>query len=259
MSSADSFVAEIVGLQVRLYSARARLEARTDSEALHDLRIAVRRIRSLLKPLLSFEEMAVLSKAAADVGQQTTPARDLEVLIQELEKRQHADLTKPRRIQLNHSYDAILAGLPLRRLMSALDSWPVEFRVVELNHGWGDIQSRIRKALHKQIDRLHIAIDDKAFDRHQLRVLVKRTRYLTEAFPSLSPLSSNEASILKELQSALGNWHDHYQWSQRAQAEKDLHPLWRTWAEGADSALEDAERLLLKAKRLLPKPNKKTP
>lgn len=46
MSFLDKFVAEILALQVALYHARARLEARADSEALHDLRIAVRRIRS---------------------------------------------------------------------------------------------------------------------------------------------------------------------------------------------------------------------
>jgi len=141
--------------------------------------------------------------------------------------------------------------------MTALDEWPAQFRLVELNHGWGDIQSRIRKALHKQIDRLHIAISDKAFDRHQLRVLVKRTRYLTEAFPALSPLSSNEAKILKQLQSALGNWHDLYQWSERAQTEIDLHPLRQVWTEGADSALDEAEEMLMKAARLLPKSRRK--
>jgi CHAD domain-containing protein len=141
--------------------------------------------------------------------------------------------------------------------MIALDERPAEFRAVELNHGWANIQSRIRKALHKQIDRLHDAIAAKTYDRHQLRVLVKRTRYLTEAFPALSPLSRNEAKILKELQSALGNWHDHYQWSLKAQTERDLHPLKRVWEESADSALEEAEALLLKATKLLPKSSKK--
>lgn len=47
MSFVDKFVAQILALEVALYHSRARLQARTDSEALHDLRIAVRRIRSL--------------------------------------------------------------------------------------------------------------------------------------------------------------------------------------------------------------------
>lgn len=50
MSTVDKIVAQVLTLQVRLYQAIARLEARTDHEALHDLRIAVRRIRSLTRP-----------------------------------------------------------------------------------------------------------------------------------------------------------------------------------------------------------------
>jgi hypothetical protein len=70
------------------------------------------------------------------------------------------------------------------------------------------VKLQIQKALKKQIDRLHAAVDDVGFDRHELRILVKRTRYLTEAFPKLSPLSRQAASSLKGLQSALGAWHD---------------------------------------------------
>ncbi|WP_434606752.1 CHAD domain-containing protein [Pseudomonas sp. Z6-20] len=58
MSFVDRFVAEILSLQIALYYSRARLEAGTDSEALHDLRIAVRRIRSLLRPMRSLSEVA---------------------------------------------------------------------------------------------------------------------------------------------------------------------------------------------------------
>lgn len=258
MSFADRFVAELISLQVKLYSARARLESRTDIEALHDLRIAVRRIRSLLRPFRSFAQMAALSEAAAEVGRQTTPARDLEVLIQELESRKLQQLAQPRRLRLNASYNAILGGLPLRKLMAALDAWPGEFRSVEYNGGWKDMQQRIQKAVGKQVDRLHAAIEDRTFDRHELRVLVKRTRYMTEAFPALSHLSTSEAKLLKGLQSALGDWHDHYQWCQKALVEKDLLSLQSAWAERAAAALDEAEARLLEAAKLLPKsPGKK--
>lgn len=253
MAFADKFAAEILSLQVKLYSARARLEARTDSEALHDLRIAVRRIRSLLKPLRRVEEMRTLSEAAAAVGRETTPARDLEVMIQELQSRQLPQLAHPRLLRLNTSYTAILRGVTLKRLFAALDAWPAEFRAVELAGGWADIQSRIKKTLNKQVDQLHAAIGDKEFDRHELRVLVKRTRYLTEAFPALSPLSNGEAKVLKGLQSALGDWHDHYQWCQKALTEKDLLPLQSAWTACATAALEDAETRLSEAAKLLPK------
>ena len=45
MAFINTYIKEILGLEVVLFHARSRLEAETDSEALHDLRIAVRRIR----------------------------------------------------------------------------------------------------------------------------------------------------------------------------------------------------------------------
>ncbi|WP_432218610.1 CHAD domain-containing protein [Pseudomonas kribbensis] len=253
MAFTDKFAAEILSLQVKLYSASARLEARTDTEALHDLRIAVRRIRSLLKPFRRVEEMQALNEAAAAVGRQTTPARDLEVIIQELENSGFPQLARPRLLRLNAGYSAILNGMPLKRLFTALDAWPAGFRAIELDGGWADIQPRIKRALQKQVEQLHAAIEDRRFDRHELRVLVKRTRYLTEAFPALSPLSGGEAKVLKGLQSALGDWHDHYQWCQKALTEKELLPLQSTWAVCAATALEDAESRLSEAAKLLPK------
>jgi CHAD domain-containing protein len=80
MAFIDTYEKEILGLEVFLFHARSRLEAETDSEALHDLRIAVRRIRSLLTPLRSLKGMTVLHEAATEVGRLTTPARDLEVM-----------------------------------------------------------------------------------------------------------------------------------------------------------------------------------
>lgn len=51
MSFVNRYVGEILKLHVSLYQARARLEADTDADALHALRISVRRIRSLLAPV----------------------------------------------------------------------------------------------------------------------------------------------------------------------------------------------------------------
>lgn len=253
MSFVDRFVAEILTLQVALYHAHARLEARTDSEALHDLRIAVRRIRSLLRPLRSMSEVVALNKAAAEVGRLTTPARDLEVMIQELEEKGFAREAQARRIRLASGYVDIVGNPSIESLLAQLDDWPSSFRLAEVNGELRHIQPQIEKTLKKQIDRLHAAVDDSGFDRHELRILVKRTRYLTEAFPKLSPLSREAASSLKALQSALGSWHDHYQWCQRVLVEADLRPLEQTWLSSATTALEKAETQLLSLSQLLPK------
>lgn len=253
MAFVDKFVAEILALQVALYHARARLEARTDSEALHDLRIAVRRIRSLLRPMRSMTEVATLNIAAAEVGRLTTPARDLEVMIQELEGRGFPAQAQLRKARLASHYSRILKSPALKNLFIQLDEWPSIFRSVEVNGGLKHIQPQIEKVLKKQIDRLHAAVDDTEFDRHELRILVKRTRYLTEAFPRLSPLSGKAAIALKALQSALGAWHDHYQWCQKALNESDLRPLETIWQSCAATALEKAETQLAGLAKRLPK------
>ena len=64
----DELLAEVIGQQVALMSAVARLEARTDGEALHDLRIALRRLRSLLRPIRGVPGVEELEHAAAEVG-----------------------------------------------------------------------------------------------------------------------------------------------------------------------------------------------
>lgn len=46
----DDLIAQVLTLEIKLLSCRARLEAGTDGEALHDLRINTRRLRSLLRP-----------------------------------------------------------------------------------------------------------------------------------------------------------------------------------------------------------------
>ena len=84
----DHVVVQILGLHVRLLACQARLAQNTDSEALHDLRTTVRRLRSLLRPLRGLPGVDILEAAAKAVGDMTTPLRDREVLAAELFDRQ---------------------------------------------------------------------------------------------------------------------------------------------------------------------------
>lgn len=251
MAFVDSFVAQIVALEVGLYHAHARMDARTDSEALHDFRINLRRIRSLLQPLREIEGVAPLNEAAAAVGRLTTPARDLEVLIEELEAQGFPEQANNRKAILLASYSRIVKSRAINQLFSQLDEWPSVFRAAERAGELGRIKTTITKRLHKQIERLKAALADPQFDRHQLRILVKRTRYLNDAFPQLSPLSSEAAASLKTVQSALGSWHDHFQWCLKAKYEKDLQPLADDWHAAAETALLEAEAQLAQLLRLL--------
>ncbi|WP_090272627.1 CHAD domain-containing protein [Halopseudomonas litoralis] len=253
----DSYVAEIRSLEEALLEAYRRLDDAADEEALHDLRIAVRRIRSLITPLRSQPESQALREAAAEVGRLTTPTRDLEVLIGELQQRGHQPLAEARHPRLQIEYQQIIAAQELQQLFAELERWPAAFSASKLGKDSHELKRIISKALVKQIGKLHAAVNDAEFDRHQLRILVKRTRYLTDAFPKLSPLPAAAANSLKKAQAALGVWHDHFQWGLTTQRESDLQPLALQWAEASEQELVEAEVALSELARVLPKGQKK--
>lgn len=253
----DSYVKEIRNLELALQEAFDRLKKGGDGEALHDLRIAVRRIRSLIAPLRTLPENRPLRETAAAVGRLTTPTRDLEVLAVELQEQRHPILAKRRRDRLQQDYQQIIASAELQLLFDALRQWPEAFQQSELGSNSKGLKRTIRLAVEKQVSKLDKAIDDPAYDRHQLRILVKRTRYLTDAFPSLSPLSADATKTLKKVQAALGAWHDHFQWLLRSQQEKDLKVVQQRWSQAAAEELMAAEKRLRKLARLLPDGDRK--
>ncbi|PBK03679.1 metal-chelation protein CHAD [Pseudomonas abyssi] len=248
----DKYVAEIQNLTAVLRDAYRRLDENTDDEALHDLRIAVRRIRSLLGPLGSLPENQALREAAAEVGRLTTPTRDLEVLIAELDQRGYSALADGRRKLLQAEYREIVQAPELQRLFAELKQWPAAFARSDLGGDSPELKRIIGKALNRQVRKLYAGVTDAEFDRHKLRILVKRTRYITDAFPSLSPLPAVATTSLKKAQSALGGWHDHYQWCLRGQQEVDLEPLVKGWSKAQKEELKAAEAALKKLANTLP-------
>jgi CHAD domain-containing protein len=241
MSFVDDFVAQIIALEVSLYHSRARLQADSDGEALHDMRIAVRKIRSLLRPLRNFPEVVALNQAAADVGRATTPTRDLQVIIGELQKMGYPLQAMSRTASLAEQNRKIAGSPLLDKLFAELDRWPESFRTAERASELADIKRQIRKALRKRINQLITGLQDKHFDRHELRIIVKNARYLSDAFPTLSPLKAKSRAQLKSVQASLGSWHDHHQWCLRAEREVDLLEIAPYWQVASEQALADAE------------------
>ncbi|WP_428846575.1 CHAD domain-containing protein [Pseudomonas moorei] len=241
MSFVDDFVAQIISLEVALFHSRARLQANSNNEALHDLRIAVRKIRSLLRPLRDMPEVAALNQSAAEIGKATTPTRDLEVIIGELQKMGYPRQATRRSATLTEQYRKIVASPELDKLFAELDRWPEMFRTTERAGELVDVKRQIEKALKKRITQLIAGLRDKHFDRHELRIIVKNARYLSDAFPTLSPLNAISTDQLKSVQASLGSWHDHHQWCLRAEAEPDLLEIAPYWKVASEQALADAE------------------
>jgi CHAD domain-containing protein len=197
-----------MGLEVGLMASQARLEARTDPEALHDLRTTVRRLRSLLRPLRGLPGVAQLEAAASRVGDLTTPLRDREVLAAYLLEHDQPDEAHRRMAQMAEAYPAVAASTELAQLLQILDAFPRFLRASQRQGLLKGLRPNIEKRLAKQWKKLDTALHDPAHDRHRLRLLIKRVRYGIEAYPELDRLPKAAMPRLKAAQAALGDWHD---------------------------------------------------
>ncbi|MGY2292964.1 CHAD domain-containing protein [Pseudomonas sp. SDO528_S397] len=245
----DQLVAQVVGLEVGLLSCQARLAAVTDDEALHDLRTTVRRLRSLLRPLRGLPGVEPLEAAASAVGQYTTPLRDREVLAAYLQAHGHHEAATRRLRQQPTTYRAVARSSELAHLLRVLEAFPRSIRAAQRQKLLKGLRTRIEKRLAKQWKTLGETLHDPHHDRHRLRLMIKRVRYAAEAYPELDTLAAKSMSRLKAAQSALGDWHDCWQWLAQAGHQPDLQPCVPGWhrtmthAEGrADQVLDALSR-----------------
>lgn len=243
-SRVDHLVAEFVALEVRLLACHARLAASTDSEALHDLRTTVRRLRSVLRPLRGLSGIDQLEDAAKAVGQVTTPLRDMQVLEAFLAKQGLTDAAQRRYDFLRQACPAVVDSTELNRLLGMLDQFPGFVRMQQRQGMLRSLGKRIRKRLDKQWKQLEEAIADPAHDRHRLRLLIKRVRYAAEAYPEFSRTSKKVVGSLKAAQGALGDWHDHLQWLAQAGQQGDLAPCIAGWQLAIVRAERKADKAL---------------
>jgi CHAD domain-containing protein len=242
----DRLVAHVLGLEVRLLACQARLTARTDPEALHDLRTTVRRLRSLLRPLRGLPGVEQLEAVASGVGDLTTPLRDREVLAAYLLQNDQPEAAQQRMAQMAEAYPAVAASPELVQLLMILDAFPRFLRAAQRQGLLKGLHQRIEKRLGKQWKKLDEALHDPAHDRHRLRLLIKRVRYGIEAYPELDRLPKAAMPRLKSAQGALGDWHDRLQWLALAEQEADLHPCVAAWKIDMAKAEERADRVLEK-------------
>jgi CHAD domain-containing protein len=240
----NRLVAHVLGLEVRLLACQARLSARTDPEALHDLRTTVRRLRSLLRPLRGLPGVEQLEAAASRVGDLTTPLRDREVLAAYLLEHDQPEAAHRRMAQMAEAYPAVATSPEVAQLLMILDAFPRFLRASQRQGLVKGLRQRIEKRLAKQWKKLDKALHDPAHDRHRLRLLIKRVRYGIEAYPELDRLPKAAMPRLKSAQGALGDWHDCLQWLAMAEQETDLQPCVAAWKTAMAKAEGRADRVL---------------
>lgn len=250
----ENIIVQARRLERMLNQSLLRLPDPADNEALHDVRINLRRIRSLLRPLRGTPGVAQLDQAAASLGKITTPIRDLEVLIAELEQHRLAWQANTRKTELQSRKLALLSLPLLSEIPIRLHAWLKTLRHARHRHA----KRHITRRLTLQVIQLRLALADKQYDRHRLRLLVKRLRYGVDAYPQLSLLTPEAVTCLKTTQSALGDWHDRFVWCQQAENQQDLWPLLSQWQEAMEIARQNAEATLDPLSKVLDTTGKKT-
>lgn len=219
MTIAETFTV-IAGACIKHYRLNEPLVmARRDASALHQSRVAMRRLRSaftLFRPALRDAQYDRLREELRWFTSQLGEARNLDVYLErELVDEERRALTGDRQ----HAY---------RRVIEAMKSQKLRALVLDLV-GWvavGDWRSNpqalrpIARFAEKRLDKLWVTIAGPAadialmdeFDRHELRIQVKKMRYAVEflrgVFPAAVKKQKRFAAEVEGLQEALGKLND---------------------------------------------------
>jgi len=252
--------------------ARPRLADPSDTEALHDFRVGLRRLRSCLRAYEGYLKGSVpkkLAKRLKRLAGSTGPGRDTEVQIEWLEGR---------RSHLASHHRAGLAWL-LARLDERMRDAYEEMRE-EIEHEFLKVEEELRRRLsvyhteihldpsspretlggataailHRQVadleaDLAQVEDPDDEEEAHEARISAKRVRYLLEPLVDEIEGASPLVKRFKVLQDLLGDLHDAHvletelaQAVETAAAERARRVLELSLAEAPDDRLLRAER-----------------
>jgi CHAD domain-containing protein len=203
--------------------------ASIDTEFLHDLRVAVRRTRSILKLVGDVLPNRMAERFAPDfkwLGDLTTPVRDLDVYLLELDQMAArltsaapGDLDPFRSFLVKHraaERRKLVRGLRSKRFQNLLGDWRAELVEATADASGGTTvaelaRRRLQKA-YRNAARLgaEINADSPSGDVHALRKRCKELRYLLEVFKPVCDVSAHRALLkeLKSLQDTLGDFQD---------------------------------------------------
>jgi CHAD domain-containing protein len=194
-----------------------------DPEELHQMRVATRRMRAILRaarPLLDPEWVASLRAEVGWLGGALGPVRDLDVLLEHLRADAHllggADeqaflgLLSALESEREADRERLLACLDDRRfvaLVSRLESEAAAPRLVAEGGSLRDLARREFRRLRKAVRAL--GADPADDDLHAARILVKRARYAAEL--AERPVGDAAAPVIRDckaLQDVLGDHQD---------------------------------------------------
>jgi len=234
--------------------------AGTDTEFLHDFRVAVRRTRSALTQIKAVFPKRIVDRYKTEfswLGQVTTPSRDLDVYLlnfdeyrDSLPAAMQADIEPLREFLIRHQtteHRALKKALDSARYRRLIRNWrnfldqPVNERTTLKNAGRPILEvsrERIWRIYRRALREGNaINAQSPADTLHELRKTCKKLRYLMEFFQSLYPAARIRKLIraLKALQDNLGNFQDYE--VQAATLKKFSHQMVEESRVSADTLL----------------------
>jgi CHAD domain-containing protein len=232
-----------------------------DVDAVHDARVATRRLKAatkMLEPILSARCRKPFDKITRCLRKQLGPLRDADVMLEHLDDLPAPALADAKSWMNNRLDERRSAAVgrarknaPPSRVLAKLGSWWGLQR--EIADAPDRIDGLLRESVHLQLDAFSERANDHAHgDPHALRIAGKSLRYTLEmARHHRVKIPATVLSTFKRMQTFLGLWHDYVvlaQWMLDELVESDLalHDLKR-----ADEVLSLARMSLRKAGRQL--------
>jgi inorganic triphosphatase YgiF len=250
---ADSFAIIVQSCLRHFRRNEAAATVERDGEAVHQLRVAIRRLRSaftLFAPVAESEEFDRLRKAFGALSDRLGTARDLDVTLAGLRgshEAKKAMAAERRRLKAAReaAYDALaeeLASDSVPRLFLDLVAWAEAGEWRERPRAQRSIEAFAEERLGRLWRKVRKAGKDIAEldpdSRHELRIQGKKLRYGSEFFASLALGSerrwANFNRSLEELQESLGKLNDLETARTVAPGSQDAH--------SADELIEEAQR-----------------
>lgn len=257
-----------------------RLQDPADTEALHDFRVGLRRLRSCLRSYRPYLEESLpkkLRRRLRDLAASTGPGRDTEVQIEWLRGRSRhlgsyhraglAWILGQLEEQMRAANEEMSARLPKEfpkleaDLRERLSTWHAEVHLDAGGHPSPTLAEATAKILRSQAAELesHLARVDGPEDEHEAheaRITAKRLRYLLEPFDL--PEAAALVKRMKKLQDILGELHDAHvletelsESLQVAASERVRRLLDVSLSDAPDDALIRAERRRVRESGLL--------
>jgi CHAD domain-containing protein len=222
----------------------AKVREGNDPEALHDARVALRRLRSYLRtflPILDPVWAEALRERLGWLNERFAEARDLDVLVETLEQRANAPssegvalppgLLERLRAERDERHSLVQAALRDPRYLALLEEIVAAARQPQLNQhahepafkGMRKLLAAVWKRARKPVREYGRSPDDAQL--HEIRIKTKHVRYAAECF---EPLAGKRAKVLarhaERLQTVLGDQHDAVMAAARLRERPEVQP-----------------------------------